>query len=89
MNEKNSVKMTIRGIDAGVKNRHEQIAKEKNITFNKHINNLLETEDPLNHYRKLYEETKHQNTQLLKVLKELTKNTDTILEKFKNLEEES
>ena len=89
MSKNNTVDINIKNVDAGVKNRHQQIANEKNISLNKHFNILLETQDPLNHYRKLYEETKHQNTQLLKDLQELTKNTDTILDKFKKLEEES
>jgi len=81
-------RLHIRNIDVNLKQRHQEIAKEKGLNFSDYIIKILEENDPLEQYRKLYEETSHQQAQTLKVMNELTEKVDKVYNIMKRIEDE-
>ncbi|MBM6371506.1 hypothetical protein [Staphylococcus haemolyticus] len=82
------VQINIKNIDENLKNRHQKIAEENGMTLNKYLINLLEKTDPIEQYKKLYEETTHQQSVNIKVMKEMVSKLDDIHKIMKQIEEE-
>ena len=74
-----TVSLYIRNLDKGLHLRIKQEEKEKGYSMNEYILKLLEENDPLEQYKKLYEEQTHQQAQNTKVLKEVASKQDKIL----------
>ncbi|MDK9850202.1 hypothetical protein [Staphylococcus equorum] len=71
--------INIRNVDKGLHLRIKQKAKDSGYNLNEYLLKILEDNDPLEQYRKLYEEQTHQQAQNTKVLKEVTSKQDKIL----------
>lgn len=78
----------IKSISKSLKERHQNIAKERGLTFSKYLTEMLENNDPLEQYKKLYEETLHQQAVNTKVMKEMVDKLDEIHKIIKQIEEE-
>jgi hypothetical protein len=75
-----TVSLYIRNLDKGLHLRIKQEAKKKGYSMNEYILKLLEENDPLEKYKKLYMKNKtHQQAQNTKVLKEVASKQDKIL----------
>ncbi|HGL6807996.1 hypothetical protein I4131_12265 [Staphylococcus aureus] len=85
---KSKTTITVRNVDPEVKETLKQEANKKGVTFNKYMNELFEINDPKEVYKKLYEETSHQQAVNIKVMKEMTKKLDDIHKIMKQIEEE-
>ncbi|MGX0299946.1 hypothetical protein ACUXHU_002280 [Staphylococcus hominis] len=86
--KKEKTTITIRDVEPEVKENLKKEANKKGLTFNKYMNDLFEINDPKEVYKKLYEETSHQQAVNIKVMKEMTKKIDDIHKIMKQLEEE-
>lgn len=87
MNSKKT-QINIKNLDISLKQRHQKIAEEKGMKFNTYLIHLLESTDPTEQYKKLYEEQTHQQAANIKVMKEMVSKLDDIHKIIKQIEEE-
>lgn len=80
--------ITIKDVDPFVKDNLKKEAKKQGMSFNKYMNYLFEKNDPKEIYKKLYEETSHQQSVNIKVMKEMVSKIDEIHKIMKQIEEE-
>lgn len=85
---KSKTTITVRDVEPEVKENLKQEANKKGVTFNKYMNELFEINDPKEVYKKLYEETSHQQAVNIKVMREMTNKLDDIHKIMKQIEEE-
>ena len=86
--KKTKTTITVRDVDPEIKENLKQEANKKGLTFNEYMNELFEINDPKEVYKKLYEETSHQQAISIKVMKEMTKKLDDIHKIMKQIEVE-
>ena len=82
--EKTSI--LIRNVDKALHLRLKQEAADKGMNLNEYLLSILVDIDPMERYRKLYEEQTHQQAQNTKVLKEVAMKSDRILEIIEEVE---
>lgn len=80
--------ITIKDVDPFVKDNLKKEAKKQGMSFNNYMNYLFEKNDPKEIYKKLYEETSHQQSVNIKVMKEMVSKIDEIHKIMKQIEEE-
>ncbi|MEA1227498.1 hypothetical protein [Staphylococcus aureus] len=76
----------IRSVDVETIKRIDRMAKQKNMSRNEFLLDVLEKVDPLECYRSLYAEQSHQQAQNTKVLKELADKVDRVYNIINDLE---
>lgn len=76
----------IRSVDVETIKRIDRMAKQKNISRNEFLLDIIEKIDPLECYRSLYAEQSHQQAQNTKALKELADKIDRVYNTINDLE---
>ncbi|HDP4183536.1 TPA: hypothetical protein P6O34_002535 [Staphylococcus aureus] len=76
----------IRNVNIETLERIDRLAKQKNISRNDFLLDVIEKVDPLECYRSLYVEQSHQQAQNTKVLKELADKVDRVYNIINDLE---
>lgn len=76
----------IRNVNIEALERIDRMAKQKNISRNEFLLDIIEQVDPLECYRSLYAEQSHQQAQNTKVLKELADKVDRVYNIINDLE---
>lgn len=76
----------IRSVDVETIKRIDRMAKQKNISRNEFLLDIIEQIDPLKCYRSLYAEQSHQQAQNTKALKELADKIDRVYNTINDLE---
>ncbi|MCT2553889.1 MULTISPECIES: hypothetical protein [Staphylococcus] len=76
----------IRNVNIETLDRIDRLAKQKNISRNDFLLDIIEKVDPLECYRNLYAEQSHQQAQNTKVLKELADKVDRVYNIINDLE---
>jgi hypothetical protein len=76
----------IRSVDVETIKRIDRMEKQKNISRNEFLLDIIERIDPLECYRSLYAEQSHQQAQNTKALKELADKIDRVYNTINDLE---
>ncbi|HDN0298645.1 TPA: ribbon-helix-helix protein, CopG family [Staphylococcus aureus] len=76
----------IRSVDVETIKRIDRMAKQKNISRNEFLLDIIEQIDPLECYQSLYAEQSHQQAQNTKALKELADKIDRVYNTINDLE---